>query len=79
MIRPAYITGRILAALGAILMVASLAVTAVSMAGAGSCDEADCDDVIFSHAMERFSVFVPTSILVGAAGVLLVNVTYRKI
>ena len=79
MIRAAYLIGRILAALGAVLMVAVLIFTSVSFANVDDCDEPDCDDVAFSGAVQWVIVLLPTSVLVGAAGVALVNDTYRKV
>lgn len=56
-----------------------MVVTWVALANVDRCSEPDCDDVRFSNAMERAVVFLPVSILVGAAGVALVNDTYRKL
>lgn len=79
MIRAAYVTGRILAALGAVLIVAVLTFTAMSIASRDECSEPDCDDVAFDEALETAFFLLPLSIIVGAAGVALVNDTYRKV
>ncbi len=79
MIRAAYLIGRILAALGALLMVGVLLATVVSFANADNCHEPDCDDVAISDAIQRAFVLVPIAVLVGAAGVALINDTYRKV
>lgn len=79
MTRAAFLIGRILAGLGALLVVAVLVLTSVSFANAGDCSEPDCDDVAVTDAFERAAVLLPISIFVGAAGVALVNDTYRKL
>jgi hypothetical protein len=79
MTRAAYLIGRILAALGALLMVATIVVTLVSIAHAGDCQGADCDDERIADADVRALVLLPISVFVGAAGVALVNDTYRKV
>ncbi len=79
MIRAAYLIGRILAALGALLVVTTIVVTVVSFANVDNCHDADCDDIAREEAVERASVFLPISILAGAAGVALINDTYRKV
>lgn len=77
--RAGFFIGRILAALGALLIVAVVILTWVSFATVDDCSEPDCDDVRFSDAVGRAAVLMPISILVGAAGVALVNDTYRKL
>jgi hypothetical protein len=79
MTRAAFFMGRILAALGAVLIVAVVIVTWVSLANADRCTGGDCDDVRISDAFERAAVLLPISIFIGAAGVALVNDTYRKL
>lgn len=79
MIRVAYLTGRILAALGALLVVATVIVTVLSFAKADDCHNPDCDDIARDEAVERAFVLVPISVLVGAAGVALINDSYRKL
>lgn len=79
MTRAAFLIGRILAGLGALLIVAVVIVTWVSLTNVDRCSGADCDDVRFSEAFERAIVLLPISIFVGAAGVALVNDTYRKV
>ena len=76
MIRAAYLMGRILAALGGLLVVATLVVTVVSFANAYNCFDRDCDDIARDG---RVFVLLPISVLVGAAGVALINDTYRKV
>jgi hypothetical protein len=80
MIRTAFLMGRILAALGAILMVATIVVTMVFYSSAGNCPEPDCDDAARERAILRGAlIFMPISVFVGAAGVALVYDTYRKV
>lgn len=79
MTRAAFLIGRILAALGAVLIVAVVIVTWVSLANAGRCSEPDCDDARIGDAFERAALLLPVSIFIGAAGVALVNDTYRKL
>lgn len=79
MIRSAYLIGRILAGLGALLVVAVLIVTAVSFANAGNCHAPDCDDVVISDAVERAFILLPLAVFLGATGVALINDTYRKL
>ena len=79
MTRVAYIIGRILAALGAVLVFATLIVTAISLANVDNCREPDCDDAAFTDAIARAVVLLPISVFVGAAGVALVNDTYRRV
>ncbi len=79
MIRAAYLIGRILAALGALLVVATLILTLVAVNHADRCRGADCDDVALYDAFQRALVLLPISVLVGAAGVALVNDTYRRV
>ena len=79
MTRAAYFIGRILAALGALFVFATLILTVVSLANVDDCDEPDCDDVAFSDALQRAFVLLPIAVFVGAAGVALVHDTYRKV
>lgn len=79
MIRTAYLIGRILAALGALLIVGVVVLTWLSLANAENCDEPDCDDGRVTEAIVRASVLLPISVFVGAAGVALINDTYRKV
>ena len=79
MIRRLHVIGRILAASGALSVVGVLILTAVSFVGADNCSEPDCDDVAFQEAFERAVVLLPVAVLVGAAGVALVNDSYRKL
>jgi hypothetical protein len=79
MIRTAFLIGRILAALGAVLVVATVVVTVVSLSNSDNCQGADCDDVASNHIMTRAVVVLPIAVFVGAAGVALVHDTYRKI
>ena len=79
MIRAAYVMGRILAGLGALLIVATVILTVVSFNNAGKCQEPDCDDVARSDAVQRAVVLLPISVFLGAAGVALINNTYRKV
>lgn len=79
MIRAAYLIGRILAAVGAVLIVAVVTITVVSFATAGDCHGADCDDVALNRAGNRAAVLLPISIFIGAAGVALINDTYRRV
>jgi hypothetical protein len=78
-IRAAYVTGRILAGLGALLTVAVLTIALVWVAGAGDCAEPGCDDVAVDRAVQFALLLLPVSVAVGAAGVALVNDTYRKV
>ena len=79
MIRAAYVMGRILAGLGALLIVATVILTLVSFGNAGNCREPDCDDVARSDAVQTAGVLLPISVFLGAAGVALINDTYRKV
>ena len=79
MTRAACFIGRILAALGAAFMVGTLILTVVSLANVDDCQEADCDDVAFSDALERAAVLLPISVFVGSGGVAFVNDTYRDV
>jgi hypothetical protein len=79
MIRAAYVIGRILAALGAVLVVTTVILTLVSFGNADSCSDPDCDDIARDDAAERAIIMLPISILVGAAGVALINDTYRRV
>ena len=79
MTRAAFLIGRILAALGAVFMVATLVLTVLSFANADECQEADCDDAAKDRAAMRAVVLMPISVFVGAAGVALVYDTYRKV
>ena len=77
--RWAFVTGRILAALGAVLAVAALVVVAVSLAVTDPCEMPDCDDSGRVHPVTWAFVLAPLSVVVGAFGVALINDTYRKI
>ena len=77
--RVAFAIGRILAALGAVFIVATCIVTVVSFANADNCQEPDCDDFAISDAVQRALVLMPVSVFIGAAGVALVHDTYRKV
>ncbi|MGH9276591.1 MAG: hypothetical protein ACRD12_00550 [Acidimicrobiales bacterium] len=79
MIRAAYLIGRILAALGGLFVVAVVTFTMVSLTNADNCHEPDCDDVAFERAINRAAVLLPVSVVIGAAGVALINDTYRKV
>lgn len=79
MTRAAFFIGRILAAMGALLIVGTLVLTVFSLANVDNCHGADCDDVAFRDALQRAVVLLPISVFVGAAGVALVNDTYRKL
>lgn len=79
MLRATFLMGRILAALGALLMVGTFILTVVSIANADNCQGPDCDDVATERAVLRALVLMPVSIFVGAAGVALVHDTYRKV
>lgn len=79
MSRVAFLIGRILAGLGAVFMVATFAITIVSFANADNCRDADCDDIAMYRAGDRALVLMTISVFVGAAGVALVNDTYRKV
>ena len=61
------------------MVVATLIVTAVSLGNVDNCGEPDCDEAAFSDAIVRAAVALPISVFVGAAGVALVNDTYRKV
>ena len=65
--------------MGALLMVGALVATVVSFANAQNCHEPDCDDVAVTDAIHRAFVLLPAAVLVGAAGVALINDTYRKV
>lgn len=60
MTRVEYFIGRILAALGAMFMMATLIMTVVSVANVDNCEGPDCDDAAFSDAMERALVSFPS-------------------
>jgi hypothetical protein len=78
--RAAFVIGRILAALGAVFMAATVIFTIAAYNSAGNCQEADCDDARRERAMFRGAlVLMPVSVFVGAAGVALVYDTYRKV
>lgn len=77
--RLAFATGRILAALGAVFVVATCVLTVVSFSNADNCHEPDCDDAAISDAVQRALVLMPVSVFIGAAGVALVHDTYRKV
>ena len=79
MIRAAYVMGRILAGLGALLIVATVILTLVSFGNADNCQEPDCDDGARSDSVQRAVVLLPISVFLGAAGVALINDTYRKV
>jgi hypothetical protein len=79
MTRAAFLIGRILAALGAVFMVATFILTIVSFANADNCQKPDCDDGARDRAGIRLIVLMPISVFVGAAGVALVYDTYRKV
>lgn len=79
MTRGVFAIGRILAALGAVLVVATCVLTVVSFANADNCQGADCDDAAISDAVQRAVVLMPISVFIGAAGVALVHDTYRKL
>ena len=79
MTRGLFAIGRILAALGAVLVVATCVLTVVSFANADNCQEPDCDDAAISDAVQRAFVLMPISVFIGAAGVALVHDTYRKV
>ncbi len=78
MIQARYATGRILAGLGAVLVVAVLVLTMVSFAHVDNCSEPDCDYIALQETFERAVILLPVSVLIGAAGVALVHDTYRK-
>lgn len=79
MTRGALVIGRILAALGAVFVVATCVLTVVSFANADNCEQPDCEDVAISDAVQRVLVLMPVSVFIGAAGVALVHDTYRKV
>jgi hypothetical protein len=79
MTRAAYCIGRILAALGALSIVATFIMTVISVVNIDNCQGADCDEVAFNQAMNRGLVLLAICVFVGAAGVALVNDTYRKV
>ena len=79
MIRSTHVMGRILAALGALLVVATVIITLVSFNNADRCGSPDCDDSARDDAVGRVIILLPISVLVGAAGVALVHDTYRKV
>ena len=80
MIRTVFLIGRILAAVGAVLVVAVLANFVLELRSASECsEEPDCDDVAFQDAFEQVVVALPIAILVGAAGVALVYDTRRTL
>jgi len=79
MTRLAFLIGRLLAALGALLIVATVIVTVVAFANVDNCDGPDCRAGAEGDAANRALVLLPISIIIGAAGVALVNDTYRKV
>ena len=79
MIRAAYLTGRILAGLGAVLAVASLVVAVVSFAITEPCELPDCDDSGRDYPIMWSFVLAPASFVVGAIGVVMIIDTYRKV
>lgn len=79
MIRTMYLIGGILAGLGAASVVAVLVATGVSFANVDTCSEPDCDDVASQETIERAFILLPVAFVIGAAGVALINDTYRKI
>ena len=79
MIRSRYLIGRILAALGGLLVVATVILTLVSFNNIGDCGEPDCDDTARDDAVGRVIILLPISVLLGAAGVALIYDTYQKV
>lgn len=79
MIRSLFLIGRILAALGAVLIVGVLILSVISFANAGDCPDPDCDDVEVNDVTNRSIVLLPIAVFVGAAGVALIHDTYRKL
>lgn len=78
MIRSAFFIGRILAALGAILAVATLVVVVVSLVVTEPCEMPDCDDSGRDYPVLWAVTLAPLSVVVGAFGVALINDTHRK-
>ena len=78
MIRSALLIGRILAALGAILAVATLVVVVVSLAVTEPCEMPDCDDSGRDYPVMWAVTLAPLSVVVGAFGVALIHDTHRK-
>ena len=79
MIRSAFFTGRILAALGAVFAVATLVVVLVSLAVTDPCEMPDCDDSGRNYPAMWAIVLAPLSVVVGAFGVALIHDTYGKV
>lgn len=78
MIRSAFFIGRILAALGALLAVATLVVVVVSLIVTEPCEMPDCDDSGRDYPVLWAVTLAPLSVVVGAFGVALINATHRK-
>ncbi len=78
MIRSTYLIGRILAALGGLLVVATVILTLVAF-NSSDCGEPDCDDSERDDAVGRVIILLPISVLLGAAGVALIYDTYQKV
>ena len=78
MIRSAFLIGRILAALGAVLAVATLVLIVVSLAVTDPCEMPDCDDSGRDYPVLWAVTLAPLSVVMGAFGVALINDTYRK-
>lgn len=78
MIRSAFFIGRILAAIGALLAVATLVVVVVSLVVTDPCEMPDCDDSGRDYPVMWALTLAPLSVVVGAFGVALINDTYRK-
>ena len=78
MIRAAFLMGRILAALAALLIVGILMLNVFAFVDAEDCGEPDCD-VEVNDVTHPSLALLPIAVFVGAAGVALIHDTYRKL
>ncbi len=78
MMRAAFLIGRILSALAAVLIVGILILNVLAFVNAKECGEPDCD-VELDDVTHPSLALLPIAVFLGAAGVALIHDTYRKV